>query len=220
MKSLFFLSIYLFSLTASANLIGSASKKNSKSNFSISIMDFQRPNSVSLNIFMNGMENARFRQLNKYLPVEMYDEIFHQEIPEGGYNYGSIGDAWDVTVFTARMENGNRVIYIKNTITDPDSREKVGQDFIDITFKGEKASIKFKAIRLVKHFFFFSKLKTVAENEVHNLNVKKDGVWLYGDNKGQPLGRVITYDGLLEAAKDTSTRALIEACEADCVENW
>jgi len=205
MKYLSILVTLLCSLSIHASLLGSIEGKNS--HVYLDILDYQPMNTVALDLKVDGDDEARYRHLSLYLSVDDYMAMFNSE-----KNYDV--ELADVTL-SATGPLFKRHIVIEKRTRD-DNGEIAQKELVVIKLQGDKASVNIKAFRRKKFLFYVGSLKQVSENSVSNINVIRKGVELFSDNRGWPLGRVLTLDGLINAVEDTSTSGLLEACEADC----
>jgi hypothetical protein len=207
MKKLFAGLLLLASLTTQASLLGSIEGKGG--HVYLDILDFQPMNTISLDLNVDGSDDARYRHMATYISVDDYLDLFNSD--------KEVSFDSDRLSYEAFGSLKNRVVIISLKSLD-DSGNVAQKEIATITMSGKTASVKIQAFRRKKIFFYVGDLKQVAENTAYGLEVNRDGVGLFGDNRGWPLGKVTTLEGLEAAVSDTSSNGLKEACEAECAE--
>lgn len=209
MKSLLML---LLSINfAFAGLFGQAKVGQEDTEIFFSILDYGRKNHVYMNIFLEGEGEHRHRQVYGYIPIETYHAVFNTEeslelsIEDGDNQYD----------FKASGPLNDRSISI-TTIFYDDDKMVAQKEITTIKLTDVTADIKIEAFRRKQILFYVGKLRKVETTEAFDLPIDRSGVGLFGDNRGWPLGKVNTIEGLIEAGKDTSTEALRNACQVEC----
>ena len=202
--------IALINISASA-LVGGFSGQGSDINFDI--MDFQEPNTVGIDIKLDGGNDSKYRSVFFNLNVDDYIAIFNtnQVVNGNKVRSGSI-----VSFSASGAVNDRKVRFETESLDDND--EVAQKEVTTITMKNGKASVNIEAYRRKQILFYVGKLKKVSETETVNLVINNDGVGLYGDNRGWPSGKVVSIEALLEAAANNSTSGLKAACEVECLE--
>ena len=206
MKKLFIAIAILSSVCVNAQLIGGMQGKDSR--IFIDIFDYQSTGTVSFEVRVNeGQEDLNDRQLFSLIPVDGYIDMFLSdkvvEVSGQELSYKASGTV------------NNRNIEITQVSLD-DNGEIAAKKVAKIKIKGDTGSVEVKAFGRTQFLFWVGDLKEKSSAKATGLSIQRDGVVLYGDNRGWPLGKVTTLGGLLRASADTSTRGLKNACEAEC----
>lgn len=207
MKKIFATLMLLGALSTPASLLGSIEGNGSHVYFDI--LDYQPMNTISLDLNVAGNDQASYRHMATYISVDDYLDLFNSD--------KDISFDSDRLSYEAFGSVKNRVVIISLKSLD-DSGNVAQKEIATITMSGKKASVKIQAFRRKQVFFYVGKLKLVSENTAYDLDINRDGIGLFGDNRGWPLGKVTSLEGLEQAVSDTSTSGLREACEADCKE--
>lgn len=58
--------------------------EDEQTHLGISIMSDQRPNTVEVNIYLNGKKDYRYRHIFFYLDIESYNNLFNSELSVSG----------------------------------------------------------------------------------------------------------------------------------------
>lgn len=199
--------ITLLSLSSQASLLGSIEGQNSY--VFLDILDFQPSNQISLELQADGDSESKYRNISTYLPVQDYYLLFNT-----GENFSVKTPELEYSAFGPKS---NRTIIITSLTLD-DSQQVAQKEVATLKIKNEKAELTVQAYRKKRVLFYVGELKLVETTTVSNLTVNRDGVELFVDNRGWPLGKVVTQEGLYEASANTSTNALRDSCEAHCVD--
>jgi hypothetical protein len=207
MKIILLIALSILSvMSANASLVGSL--EGDKVHAYFDIRDYQQRNTVGVEFDLgNDSVNSKYTQTFFNINVEDYLEIFNtansvtSESPE--LDYTAIGIV------------SQRIISFTSKSID-DGGDIAKKEVTTIRLHGDRADISIEAFRRKRSFFVLGKLKSVSVVTVNDIKIIRNGVSLYGDNRGWPLGKVITETALLKAASDTSTNGLEAACEVDC----
>lgn len=205
MKKVLLGMIILASTLSHAGLLGAIEGKNSY--VYVDIMDFQPTDTVSFELKVDGNDKDVYRHLFAYLPVDDYYELFNTE--------NDISMSTEKLIYKASGGFDDRTISIEKRALD-DSNDIAQKEIATIRIQENKASLEVKAYRRKNILFYVGDLKLVSTNKVSGLSVSRNGVGLFADNRGWPLGKVLTREGLNQATSDTSTESLKQACEIDC----
>lgn len=198
------------SLTSKANLIGGFESSEDQINFDI--LDYQPKNHLSMNFYLEGSSDSRLRHVFFYLNVETYLELFlsDQEV-SGSFETGSES----TVVYSGSGLINQRDLTFEVQMIDDDGSIAL-KDVVTVHMNDGWATVKIEAYRRRQFFGWVGPLKKWAETESTDLRIESEGVHLYGSNRGHKIGTVISVEGLRNAASDTSTEHLIDACEVDC----
>ena len=207
MKKLLIILTLLVSMSSHAAMLGSIEQEkeegysedyveDNSSRVYIQVMSGQAPGKVGFNIVVNGSEKANYRQIVSELPVDVYYELFNT-----GDSVSGITEDPELD-YRASGSVDNRVVVISR-----ETRRGKIKTVAIITIDGAEASLNVKTFNSVYG-------NVLADNKVSGLSVKRDGVWLFDDS--QPLGKVITKEGLEAATSNSTVVGLKTACEANC----
>lgn len=201
----------LFMVTANASLIGLI--ENSAIETRFNILDYQEKDTVNFDMrFKSGNGDPNERQVFFNLPIDNYLDIFNsnknvsvssQKLSLGEISYSATGE----------LTKRNIQISYKTFDDENDVSHKYN---ITIKLNEDTADLEMKMFGRKRIFFYVTDLRLRVKNKAKNVSFKRNGVCLYGDNLGWPLGKVITEEGLISAAADTSTLNLQRASEAKC----
>jgi len=146
-----------------------------------------------------------------YVPIELYFQVFlSAELVDKKTTQTN-----NNVYFKASGPVNNRDIEITNDFID-DKARVAQREIINIKQKKNTADLQLRSYRRIDYIFRSGKLKERSSNLAINLKIDHSGLNLYYDNHNQPLGKVVTTQALRQAAADTSTRSLREACEIEC----
>lgn len=214
MKMLSTLLSMSLTLTAHAGLMGKI-KGHDESRLSVSILDYDLRKHVGINIYLDVEGEQGYSHISFYMPIGTYHTIFNSgENTEGEYK-----DMSTRILYSAIGPKEERdIVFEKQFLNDSGRFEIAMKEIVHITLRNSNASIGIEAFRRELTLFYVGELESVAHNTVDNMTIERDGVWLYSDNTSFPLGKVVTIEGLKAAGENTSTKALLEACEAECGE--
>lgn len=212
MKKAFIALLMGLSFTVNASLIGGFNGGSSFANFDI--LDFTPRNTIGINFYIDGEIEQRYRHVSFRLDVNTYNEIFNTDKE---LSNTLLPDRESKIIYSAKSENGKRTIKFETQFLDDDGMIAMKEETTVVMNNG-KASINIKAYTRKVFFGIVGPLRKRSNETVTNLKIDASGVGLFGDNHGHPLGKVVTLEGLLNAASDTSTRALINACEVECLD--
>lgn len=205
MKSLLFAGLILISAPSFASLLGLIEGSNSY--VEVAILDYQPKATVDLEIQVDGTSENGYRHISAYLAVDAYNALFNSN--------EELSVETETLNYSAKNEYDQRIVTIERLALD-DSGEVASKDVATIVMTVDTATLKVQAYRRKQFLVFVGDLKLVSESKMDGLVVYREGISLYGDNKGWPLGKVITQKGLEKATQDTSTSGLKGACEAEC----
>ena len=183
----------------------------------VAIMDYGPENHVEFGVYLEGTENSYYRHVFLHIPIDFYNSLFNSNEDMEGHVEGYLST--DEIKYTATSSaEDSRSVTMEVLVKDTSERVDIAsKKIVKVDMQGDTATVSIESFgRKKKWFGRLGKLKSVNLKVVKNMMVYRDGVGLYGDNKDVPLGKVLTLEGLKKAGEDTSTSALLKACEAEC----
>ena len=170
----------LFSIFATgtfANMIGEI--ENSKAHIHLDILDYMRRNVVHMNATIyEGSGKDSHRSIDLMIPVTTYNTIFNTDQT---INQSIVGSNLEINAYTTES---TRYITIVTTELD-DSNDVAMRQELDLVLDGNTATMNITHWgRKTISWLYRSKLKITAQNGVSNLDIIKNGVGLFSDNRG------------------------------------
>lgn len=190
MKKIFSVLIILVSASANAKLIGQIAGDSGA--LYIDVLDFQAPNTVNLRLMVEGEEDLNDRVLSVMMNIDLYNTLFNSD----DYVETSIdGQNFDYSYHGETVNGGIRKISI--VLTYGEGPTMIDLRVATITIDGDKASIE---LMKTSRENAASELEDDFYGMANELDVKRTGICLYGDNRGWPEARVTSFSALQKAA--------------------
>ncbi|MCB9061319.1 MAG: hypothetical protein H6622_07345 [Halobacteriovoraceae bacterium] len=183
--------------------------EDEQTHLGISIMSDQRPNTVEVNIYLNGKKDYRYRHIFFYLDIESYNNLFNSELSVSG-QYEMDSDF--LIKYRGNGTYDNRTIIFETQFFDDDEMI-ASKEISTIVLHDLKADISIEAYRRRVFLGFVGSLRSVAKTKAFDMDVDRSGIFFYGGNKNQIIGKTAIYENIIAAGKDNSYKSLKRLCE-------